>query len=166
MEHVYVANRASGFNFTVVREDDKGKETRYRVRFEKGQFKTDDDKLAALVDAAIDRSPGIRRNIRKADREAALKLALAHKRMMDTTGAHKGGVTADAVKTAMTDSLAARDKELRDANVSPDVEAFAADGLQLTQPVPQVAEAADGAVPADVPTGVTVKPATIILGAK
>ena len=60
-KHVYVAEHASGFNFAVVTENAKGKETRHRVRFEKGQFATDDDKLAAAIDEAIAISPQIGR---------------------------------------------------------------------------------------------------------
>ena len=125
MEHVYVAERASGFNFTVPMEDAKGKETRHRVRFEKGQFKTDDDELAAAIDELMATQIGIRKHCRKAYRAAAEKLSRAQRKMMETSGAHKGGVTSDAAKQAMTDSLAQRDKQLRDAGV--DKAAFAED---------------------------------------
>lgn len=133
-QHVYVAERASGFNFTVIMEDAKGKETRHRVRFEKGQFKTDDDKLAAAIDELLASNVSLRRNCRKADREAALALALKHKAMMERTGAHKGGVTSEAVKMAMTESLAERDKELRKKAV--DVDAFADENLVLSEAAP------------------------------
>lgn len=132
-EHVYVAERASGFNFTVILPSGKkkGKDTRYRVRFEKGQFKTDDDKLAAAIDELLAESVGIRRNCRKTDKQAALALALKHKKMMQRTGAVKGGVTAGAAKSAMDTALYERDLELHPQH--PDADAFAEEGLQLTE---------------------------------
>ncbi len=135
MEHVYVAERASGFNFTVIfpRKKKRDKEVRVRVRFEKGQFKTDDDKLAKAIDLLLATKPSISRNCRKADQAAALKLALRHKALMDRTGAHKGSVTADATKRAMTTALEERDKELREYNV--DEKAFADESLQLTETI-------------------------------
>jgi hypothetical protein len=166
--HVYVAPRASGFNFTVLLgKKKKGKETRFRVRFEKGQFKTDDDKLAKAIDALLATSVGIRRNCRKADEAAALKLALAHKAMMQSSGAHKGGVTSEAVKKSMTDALAVRDEELRDVPV--DTQAFADDNLQFTEEAPEPAKTetpAEASVVEGIAIGLeaAVKPKGIILG--
>lgn len=153
MEHVYVAERASGFNFTVVMEDKKGKETRRRVRFEKGQFKTDDDKLAAAIDELLAENAGIRRNCRKTDRAAAQRLAEQHMAMLKRTGATKGGVTAEAARHAMDTTLAERDLELRSKG-GVDTNAFADEGLQLTEEVktpavdvPLVAAASEDAKP-------------------
>ena len=134
--HVYVASRAKGFNFTVVMEDKKGKETRRRVVFEHRQFQTDDDALAAAIDEAIAEYPGISRNVRKADKAAAEELAIQHAAELKRTGAVKGGVTAEAAKMAMDTSLAQRDIELRAKAEKVDVEAFADENLQLTESAP------------------------------
>ena len=141
--HVYVAERASGFNFTVILEDAEGKETRRRVRFEKGQFKTDDDELAAAIDWALEHTPNLARFCRKTDRAAAEALAKQHAAMLARQGAVKGGVTAEAAKHAMDTSLAERDLQLRSQHV--DGQAFAESDLMLTEQT--------GAKPAK-PTGI------------
>lgn len=139
--HVYIAKK-EGFNFAVEMENAKGKETRVRVRFEKGQFKTNDDDLAAAIDAALADAPGLRRFCHKTDKAAAEALARKHAEMARKTGAHKGGVTAEAAKHAMDTTLAQRDMEMRDKNV--DTAAFADENLLLseqahvpTDPVPE-----------------------------
>lgn len=137
-KHVYVSNKASGFNFTVAMKAKKGKETRFRVKFEHKQFKTDDDKLADAIDKLIAENPAIARNIRKADKAAAEALAIQHAEMIKRTGAHKGGVTAEAAKHAMDTTLMQRDVELRSKNV--DTAAFAEENLQMTEQAPEPAK--------------------------
>ena len=132
--HVYIADQAKGFNFTVILDaEDKDKAKRVQVRFSDGQFKTDDDKLAEAIDALREINHGIARRCRKADEAAAEKMARKHRAMMERTGAIKGGVTADAAKRAMDTSLAERDFELRPEK--PDANEFAKDNLQLTEKV-------------------------------
>lgn len=136
MTHVYVSDR-SGFNFMVVMEDKKGKETRCRVAFEKGQFKTDDDDLAAAIDEAIADVLAIRRNVKKTDRAAAERLVHEHMAANRRTTGVKGGITAGAMRAGMDiEALTRRDKELAKQDVDPN--AFAEDGLLLTEQNPQV----------------------------
>lgn len=160
--HVYVAERKSGFNFTVVYMDAEGQEVRYRVRFEKSQFKTDDDKLAEEIDKLIAKVIPIKRNVRKADRAAAERLALEHKEMMQNYGAQKGGVTAQAAKLAMdTTVLQQRDERLKSESI--DREAFADENLVLSETAnaqPQVAD--EGGDPEPIPA--PEKPSGIKLG--
>lgn len=132
--HVYIADQAKGFNFTVILDaEDKDKTKRIQVRFFEGQFKTDDDKLAEAIDALREENSGIARRCRKADEAAAEKMARKHRAAMERTGAIKGGVTADATKRAMDTSLAERDFELR--TEKPNADEFAKDNLQLTEKV-------------------------------
>lgn len=132
--HVYIADQAKGFNFTVVLDaEDKDKAKRVQVRFSDGQFKTEDDKLAEAIDAIREINPGIARRCRKADVAAAEEMARKHRATTSRTGAFKGGVTADAAKRAMDTSLQERDLELRTAK--PDTDEFAKDNLQLTEKV-------------------------------
>ncbi len=125
-KHIYVAERKRGFNFIVIIKSE-----RIRVRFVDGQFKTDDNILAAAIDAIRKKNPGIARRCRKADVAAAEKMAREHREMLKRTGAFKGGITADAARHAMDTSLAERDLKLRNENV--DVEEFAKADLQLTE---------------------------------
>ncbi len=126
--HVYIAEQSKGLNFTVEVEDEK-----VRVRFVDGQFKTDDGKLAKAIDRLRKKNPGIKRRCRKADIEAAEKMAREHRQMLARTGAMKGGITADAIKRSMSTALEERDIELRSKNI--DVDEFADANLQLTEAV-------------------------------
>ncbi len=126
--HVYVSAQNKGFNFTV---EVKGK--RKHVRFVDNQFKTDDDDLAAGINALIETNPGIGRRCCKTDIAAAEKLAREHRRMLQRTGATKGGITAEATRHAMDISLAERDLKLRSQNA--DVKEFEKENLQMTEAV-------------------------------
>lgn len=132
-KHVYVARRATGLNFVVIMEDAKGKETRRRVRFEKKQFQTDDDDLAAAIDATLDAYSNIARECYKTDKAAAEALARQHA-ALNQGGAVKGGVTAEAARSVMSTALHERDVQLRSQNA--DREAFADDGLVLSEEAP------------------------------
>ncbi len=134
-KHIYVAEHNKGFNFIVLLDNE-----RVRVRFVDCQFTTDDDKLAAGIDALVKANPGIARRCRKTDKEAAEKMARAHRAELARTGAVKGGVTAEASRRAMDTALAERDIELRSQNA--DVESFADADLQMTEAVDKVEEKA------------------------
>lgn len=113
-KHVYVAKHASGLNFTVVlKEEDSDKEVRQHVRFTNGQFQTDDDKLATAIDKLLETNQAIRIRCQKADKAAAEQMALQHKARLATTGAHKGGVTADAIKQSMNTHMQDREAQLQ-----------------------------------------------------
>ena len=135
-KHVYIAERKKGFNFALVVN---GK--RERVRFVDGQFTTDDDDLAAAIDASRKSNLSISRHCRKADKEAAEKLAREHRQMLARTGAIKGGVTAEATRRAMDISLGERDLALRSQNA--DLDDFTKENLQMTQAVDIEATKAD-----------------------
>ena len=131
-KHVYVAEQNKGFNFTVeVDVPNKDKAKRVHVRFVDGQFTTDDDALAGAIDALRGINPGIARRCRKADKEAAEKLARAHRALLSRTGAVKGGVTAEATRKAMDIALGERDIALRSQNANS--AEFAKENLQLTE---------------------------------
>ena len=127
-KHVYVAEHKKGFNFVVLLNDE-----RVRVRFVDCQFTTDDDDLAKAIDALLKIKPAISRYCRKTDREAAEKMARAHRAALARTGSLKGGVTAEATRRAMDTALAERDIELRSKNI--DVDEFAKADLQITEKV-------------------------------
>lgn len=138
-DHVYIAEQKKGFNFVVILDD-----KRERVRFIDGQFITKNDDLAKAIDALRKVNPGIARRCHKSDREAAEKLALAHRQLLARTGAVKGGVTAEAARHAMDTSLAERDLKLRSQNV--DVDAFAEENLQMTEKAEPPVEKTDDKV--------------------
>lgn len=153
--HIYVAEQKPGFNFVVEMKNEDGEKVRKTVRFEKGQFRTEDDAFAEAIDSAMDKYPNISRFCRKTDREAAEALARKHRELMARTGATKGGVTAEAARNAMDTSLAKRDAELRNQLKNPDAakeQLAKGENLQLT----------DAATPAPDPTA---KPAGSILNA-
>lgn len=134
-KHIYIAKQAKGLKFRVT-VDDKD----VVVRFKDGQFSTEDDELAAQIDAALQKST-IRRFCQKADRTAALKLAAEHQAMLKRTGAHKGGITAGAMKDAMNTELNRRDAELHDAAGDSIKEQFAEkESLVLTEAVDVMAQ--------------------------
>ena len=125
-KHVYVAEHKKGFNFVVLLNDE-----RVRVRFVDCQFTTDDDDLAKEIDVLLKAKPAISRYCRKTDKEAAEKMARAHRAALARTGSLKGGVTAEATRRAMDTALAERDIELRSKNI--DVDEFAKADLQITE---------------------------------
>ena len=135
-KYVYIAERKKGFNF-IVELDGK----RERVRFVDGQFTTDNDALAEAIDALRKSHLNISRHCRKADKEAAEKLAREHRQMLARTGAIKGGVTAEATRRAMDISLGERDLALRSQNA--DLDDFTKENLQMTQAVDIEATKAD-----------------------
>lgn len=105
-KHIYVARQAKGLKFRVT-VDDKD----VIIKFENGQYSTDDDELAAVIDEAV-KKPAVGRFCQKADRAAALQMAAQHQAMLKRTGAMKGGVTAGAMKVASEAEKQMRDAEL------------------------------------------------------
>ena len=127
-KHTYIAKNAKGLKFRVTVSDKD-----VVVKFENGQFSTDDNDLAAEIDAAL--SGGIGRHARKADRSAALAMAAQHQAMMKRTGAQKGGVTAGAIKDSMNTAMQERDVQLQSEAGDHIKDKFADDeNLVLTDP--------------------------------
>jgi hypothetical protein len=117
-KHTYVSSRNSGLSFTAIYKDaETEQDVRYRVKFENGQFQTDNDLIAEAIDKLIASVMNIRSRCKKADKAAAEKLVAEHQKQMATTGAHKGGITASAMHTAMHTELQTRDEELSKTGV-------------------------------------------------
>lgn len=135
-EHVYVCDKSSGFRFAVIIEDEKGKETRLQIVFAEGQYRTDDDKIAAEIDKMIATKLPIRQRVRKTDKAAAEALVKQLRAQQEKTGAVKGGVTSVAVQQAMQGHMHQRDQELQAQSVHR--EDFADENLVLTQEDPAV----------------------------
>lgn len=155
-KHTYVSSRNSGLNFTAVYKDaETDKEIRYRVKFENGQFQTDNDDIAEAIDKLIAKVMNIRSRCKKADKAAAEKLVAEHRKQMENTGAHKGGVTSIAMQNAMSAEMQDRDAELSKAGV--DKQAVADDeSLILTE---------KGATAASEGLGKTPPPAELVVSA-
>ena len=105
-KHIYVAKNAKGLKFRVTVNDKD-----VVVKFENGQYSTDDDDLAEQIDYAL--AHGIGRHARNADRSAALAMAAQHQAMLKRTGAQKGGVTAGSIKDSMNTAMQERDVQLQ-----------------------------------------------------
>jgi len=117
-KHTYVSSRNSGLSFTAIYKDaETEQDVRYRVKFENGQFQTDNDLIADAIDKLIATVMNIRSRCKKADKSAAEKLVAEHKKQMEMTGAHKGGVTSIAMQNAMNTEMQTRDAELAGAGV-------------------------------------------------
>ena len=135
--HVYIAPDASGLNFhQTVPNRDKD----VFVQFIDGNYRTDDDELAAAVDADIE-AGHLSRWVRKVDRAAAEQLVRDHIAAREGTGAQTGTQTSQA--TANLNVLQARDQELHklpDAVVDTVVDKLADESdLLLTVAAPVVA---------------------------
>jgi len=130
-KHIYIA-KAAGFSTNAIDEDGN----RTRVKFEEGQFQTDDDSIAEQLDNAIAKK-GLARHITKVDRAAAEALVAKHRAGMKAQGAMHGSVTALAASEAMKQSMANRDAELKkavDGSVEGVLEVLAPEGgLVLTE---------------------------------
>ena len=105
-KHIYIAKQAKGLKFRVTVGDKD-----VTIKFENGQYSTDDDELAQAIDDVMKIST-IGRFCQKADKAAALQMAAQHQAMLKRTGAFKGGVTASAIKDAGDAEKQRRDKEL------------------------------------------------------
>lgn len=156
--HNYIAERAKGFRTRVtVGKGDDAVDT--LVQFVAGQYKTEDDDIAAAIDKAIAENK-ISRFCRKVDRAAAERVAADYIQKQKRMGAVQGQLSALSAKNAMNSELLKRDESLEAQNV--DVEKLSEEsGVQLTEKVdnPRVKEVNPAADP-KVVSPIALKPLT------
>jgi len=106
------------------------------VQFSNGQYKTDDDELAAAIDLAIAQNK-ISRFCRKVDRAAAEKMARDYLDKQKRMGGVKGQLSALSAQKAMRTEIQHRDDVLAEQNI--DVAKLSEEsGIQLTEEVAEV----------------------------
>ncbi len=130
-KHLYSSGNVLSFRFRLhLNDGDKD----VAIKFVNGQYKTDDDEIAKVLDKQLQTNSSISRFVKKIDIAAAEKMARDHQARLNRTGAVRGQLTTDMVRQAQNTEVAQRDAELLEKAVK-NVQEVAEEEHNLTMTV-------------------------------